>query len=522
MSYLSHPLIKSKTIKSRLYQELITATAVKRNTLVVIPTGLGKTIVCVMVAAHRLEKFPKGKVGIFAPTRPLCSQHEKTFKKFFNIDPEKIVLVTGRIRPQHRKELYKKAKILVSTPQCIEHDIKNNILELSEFVMVCLDEAHRCVGNYAYTFIADNYMKNSSNPLLLGLTASPGGKKEKINEICKNLHIEAVEIRTETDEDVEPYVKPIEIEYMYVDFPEEFKNIRNILQSCLNDRIDILKKLKLINVDKMTKGGLIKLQERLSGQYITSGSKRDWRVPHGLSLVAEAIKIEHAVELLETQGILPLHLYFTKLMSQKSKATKRMLKDPRINKVMKLVNKLYLERKKHPKLEKLLYVIKDILCQDSKSKVIVFTNYRSSVESIVNLLNENNINAKRFVGQADREFDRGLKQSEQIKIIKNFKDGLFNVLVASSVGEEGLDIPEVSTVIFYEPIPSELRKVQRRGRTGRTAPGRVIYMITKDTRDESYYWASFHREKKMKRILYKMKELSKLKKEEKTLKDFLR
>jgi Fanconi anemia group M protein len=82
-------------------------------------------------------------------------------------------------------------------------------------------------------------------------------------------------------------------------------------------------------------------------------------------------------------------------------------------------------------------------------------------------------------------------------MIENFESENFSCLIATSVGEEGLDIPEVDLVIFYEPIPSAIRTVQRRGRTGRQKEGRVITLITKNTRDESYRWVAHHKEKRI-------------------------
>ena len=135
----------------------------------------------------------------------------------------------------------------------------------------------------------------------------------------------------------------------------------------------------------------------------------------------------------------------------------------------------------------------------------MFANYRSSVAKIVKLLELNGIEAREFIGQAKKR-GKGLSQKEQIEILNEFNLELFNILVGTSVTEEGIDIEEVGTVIFYEAVPSEIRTIQRRGRTGRTKPGRVIFLITKDTRDEWYYWSAYHKEKRMKRILYGMKE----------------
>ena len=158
---------------------------------------------------------------------------------------------------------------------------------------------------------------------------------------------------------------------------------------------------------------------------------------------------------------------------------------------------------KHPKMIKL----KEIVLEEVKNpdaRVIVFANLRSVIDEIVEELTKENIKAKKFVGQSDKK-NKGLKQKEQIETIQQFKDKEFKVLVASSVGEEGLDIPEVNTVIFYEPVPSELRRVQRSGRTSRTMPGKIIYLITKKTRDEAYHWVAQKKEVKMQNILRSMK-----------------
>jgi len=68
-----------------------------------------------------------------------------------------------------------------------------------------------------------------------------------------------------------------------------------------------------------------------------------------------------------------------------------------------------------------------------------------------------------------------------------------------------LDLPEVSVVIFYEPIPSAIRKIQRTGRTARLKPGKVITLLTKKTKDEVNFWVSAQKEKKMYKVLDDLK-----------------
>jgi Fanconi anemia group M protein len=502
-------------IEPRAYQENIATTAMQKNTLVVLPTGLGKTIIAIMVAAQRLQKYPKSKILMIAPSRPLVHQHMKTFKKLMTLDESKFIALTGKIRAENRKVLYQKGRAFFATPQVIKNDVENKILSLRDYSLLTVDECHRSVRRYPYTFVVNYYLKQSLYPLILGLTASPGGTIEKIEEIKRNLHVEAVEIRTEKDEDVKPYIQKTKRDWIYVKLPEEFKKIRNLLQECLNDRLQTIKATGL-DLERETKGSLLKLQEKLGDAYAESGN---WKIARALSLVAEAIKIEHGLELLETQGITPLHLYFTKLTEQKSRATKRMLNDPRIKEAINLTNELYARGSKHPKLKKLVNVIKDILRKNPKSKIIVFANYRSTIDEIKDFLTKNDITCEILIGQR-KGIKNGLSQKEQIEILKRFANGEFNVLTCSSIGEEGLDIIATNVAIFYDEVGSAIRLIQRRGRVGRQIPGRVIHLLTEDTRDVSLYWASFHRERKMKGIIYDMKERTT--KKRKSLLDWLK
>ncbi len=490
-------------IEPRLYQEFIAATAIDKNTLCILPTGMGKTLVAIMVAAYRLEKFPKSKILMVAPTRPLVNQHMKTFKKLMNLKESEFVALTGKIHPSDREVFYSKGRLFFATPQLIRNDIKNKILDLKNYSLVVVDECHRSVKKYAYTSVTDYYIKQASNPLILGLTASPGGIRDKIKEVKETLHIQAVEIRTEKDGDVKPYVQEMKVDRVYVELPKELLDIRTNLKTAYEKRLDWLIYSKLIYSKKVGKGVLIDLQKRIGAMY---QKKKDYMVAKALTTCAQAIKIEHALGLLETQGIRSLYKYFLDLQkNKKTSANRTVLKDSHIINAMNRTKDLYVKGMEHPKLGKLVEIVGSEIKKKPNTKVIVFANYRASVEQITKLLKAKGIEAREFIGQAIKK-GKGLKQKEQIEILNEFGYELFNVLVATSVGEEGLDIEEVDLVIFYEPVPSEIRSIQRRGRTGRTRPGRVVFLITKDTRDEGYYWSAFHKEKKMKKILYHMKE----------------
>ena len=493
--HVNHPLIKPGTLALRSYQETVFSRAVDGNTLVVLPTGLGKTVIAAMLAAHRLYNFPDSKVLFLAPTRPLAVQHNKTFASMLNAGTT--TTLTGMDAVEDRKKLWAESRIIFATPQTIENDVMRG-LDLSDVSLIIFDECHRCVGDYSYVFIADEYVKKAKNPLILGLTASPSSDKETVKEICANLSIDRVEARTEKDGDVAPYIKETEVSWIKVDLPSEFKKIRSLIEDLLRQDLRLLKDrgfLESADLGKVNKRMLLEMQAGIRKE-ITSGGDAF----AASSLAASALKVNHALELVETQGVSALDSYLERLEKQKSKAIRRLFADERMMELRKTVHDLRVLGVDHPKLDELVKLVK----KHEKERVMIFTQYRDSVDKIIERLNVNDILAHEFIGQARKGDKKGMSQKEQIRVLDDFRSGKHNVLVATSVAEEGLDIPAVDLVVFYEPIPSEIRSIQRRGRTGRSASGKVVVLMARQTRDEAYYWASFHKEKKMRGVVKQM------------------
>ncbi len=502
MEYISHPLIKENTIERRLYQVSIAATALMKNTLVVIPTGLGKTTIAALVIASRLLN-EDGKVLFLAPTKPLVEQHARFLRRVLKIDPDSIVALSGEIQPAKRKEMWEKAKVVVSTPQVVENDIIAGRVSLEDVVLVVFDEAHRAVGNYAYVFIAREYLKTAKKPLVLGMTASPGSDQEKVMEVIRNLGIETIEVRTEWDHDVSPYVGKKKIEWVKVEMPEEMREVKNKLEECIKVRFKRLKELGIEIPESASKKDLLALQEALQVEAAESQSPDMFEA---LSVLAEILKLQHAVELVETQGIKALKRYLKKLIKEASsrggsKAAKSIVSDTLFRNAVMAAAKCRVE---HPKLERLKEILAEQFKRKPDSRVIVFTNFRDTAEMLVKELSGLFPVAK-FVGQASREDDRGMRQREQIETLEKFREGEYKVLVATSVGEEGLDIPSTDLVVFYEAVPSEIRAIQRKGRTGRGREGRIVVLITKGTRDEAYYYSSLRKERQMYEKLLEIK-----------------
>lgn len=515
-----------KDFRPRLYQETILNTCVNNNTLVVLPTGMGKTNIFLMLAAHRLRQYPSSKILFVGPTRPLIDQYLLVFKKHFDVAEEKLAVFTGMVNPGKRAELWKKATIVFSTPQGLENDIITNKIDLREVSLLGFDEAHRAVGGYSYVFVAKQYQKISLHPKILALTASPGSDLEKIQQVCDNLFIEAIEVRTSDDPDVRPYMQDIKIQWLEVSLPPPLLRIRHFLQRFLHERYSRLKKWGILRREDLkfvNKTDILQLQAQLRGR--AASGEKDFVLWNSLSVLAEIMKMSHGLELLETQGINSVYSYLTRLNEEakttKVKAVQNIAKDADFKSALYLIGQLHEQGMQHPKLVELQRVVQKEIQENPDVKILIFDQYRENALEIVREISRiQGVRSQLFVGQM-KKGETGLSQKEQKEVVDRFRDGTLNILVATSIGEEGLDIPKVDLVIFYEPIPSAVRHIQRRGRTGRQEEGRVIVLVAKNTRDEGYRWSAHHKEKRMYKNLDKLKRKIKLHKPEASLMSFV-
>jgi Fanconi anemia group M protein len=498
-------------ITPREYQQEIFETCVEKNCLVVLPTGLGKTLIALMLAVERMKKYPGEKVVFLAPTRPLVEQHLNYFKKHLSELFAEMTLFTGQINAPERKKLWQNSDIIFSTPQCVANDLKKKLYDFKDVCLLVEDEAHRCIKNYDYNYVGRTYQNQAAHPRLMGLTASPGSDSSKIKEICRNLSIEEVKLKTRDSPDVKQYLQELEFEKKMIDFPPEFEEIRILLRHLFDNYIFELKKRKVL-FGNTSKTGLIELQKKLIAQI--SGGQKDFNSLLAMGACAQAIKIQHALELLETQTLSSFNEYLKDLFKQaadkKSKGVVKLVSNPLFNEAYVKSTELISRGVEHPKIEELIQLIKEEKRKNEDVKVIVFMQFRNTASIISRKLNDiGGIKSKVFVGQAKKtnnSGDTGLSQKEQKKMIIEFSEGEINVLCATSIGEEGLDIPEVNMVVFYEAVPSAIRKIQRSGRTARLAAGKLVMLIAKGTRDETFYYVANAKEKKMQRTIQDIKE----------------
>ena len=512
--YIDHPLIKSDSIEARLYQQVLAADVLKKgNTMIVAPTALGKTIVAILVAADRLDKVKNSKILVLAPSKPLAIQHESTFKEFLTVPCSSI---TGAVKTDERVKRWEESQIICATPQTVESDLLKGRYSLKDVSLVVFDECHHGVGSYSYVYLASRYVKESKFNLILGLTASPGSDKEKIKEVCDNLYVQNIVVKTEEDYDVRPYFNPVAIDWVRVKMSSELEKIKKHVDKALKVRLKGLKNMGIIRTVSVNKTDILRARGRVQSAIArTVNPKKECF--QAISILSAVINIQHSQELIETQGVVTFNKYVARLRKKKTKAAKSLIQDPNFGKAIYLAREAEKHGLEHPKLKKVTDIIKKELGQNGQtklqseryvkdadqksSKIMVFTQYRDSLEMIHQKLEKEGIKSAKFFGQASRDGEKGLTQKEQKEIIKAFKIGEYDVLLSTSVAEEGIDIPAVDLVILYEPVPSEVRMIQRRGRTGRKRSGRVKVLITNGTRDEGYYWASINKERRMKRQL---------------------
>lgn len=487
--YIEHKLIKKDSIEYREYQINLATQAIKENCLVVLPTGLGKTTVALHVIAEFLSKGAGG-VLFLAPTRVLAHQHYEFLKNNLKIDD--ITLITGEDLVTKRKKLWINS-VICATPEITKNDLDRQIVSPEQFSLIIVDEAHRTIGDYAYSGIAERF--RNTNVRIVGMTATLPSEKDKATEILQTLRISSIAQRTEESPDVKPYVQHTDTQWITVELPPEMKEIQSCLKIALDSRYQDLKRAGLNLSDTKSLSQLLRVRE-----FVIRQNKR------AAKPLFTAIRITHALNVFESHGITSFLRFCQRTQEKKGVGIKDLFEnDLNFTKAVRLAKAAQAKGIEHSKILKLKEILEPI-----SGKALVFTSYRDSVEIIHQKLIEMGIAAGFLIGKAG---ETGLKQKKQIETVQKFRDGEYKVLIATRVGEEGLDISEVNLVVFFDNVPSSIRYIQRKGRTGRKSLGRLVVLIAKDTADETYYWigkrkvtAAKNMGEKMSKVLEKQSE----------------
>lgn len=496
---VEHPNLRPGVVEARAHQLEALRKCLTLPTLVVLPTGQGKTAIEWMAIAEALEGG--GKAILMAPTNPLVDQHIQDLRKIISIEENKIVRVSGSDSWQKRQKMMAEASVIVTTPQIVRNDAQRGTLNLSDFELLVFDEAHHATGNHAMAIVGDLY-NSVSNGKVLACTASPGSNEAIVKEVVQRLGIERIHALQSTDNLLIPYIQGLEINEQRLELPEEIKFLAAPIEELLEEHLDKLRRMGFIPGTGPVGMRVLREGQRRISMAIQRGNPQGY---NAAKMNADAIRIHNLLGLLLAQGPKTAlkHLQRSEASSREGdRKQARFIGMPRIRALLGL---LETQKLNHPKMPRIRELVQNKMKIEPDCKIIIFTNYRDTMSAVLEEFSTiSEIKAEGFFGQA-RKGGEGLSQREQVARLQRFKDGECNVLVATSVGEEGLDVPSADLVIFHEPVASEIRTIQRRGRTARHREGQVVVLVAEDTRDEGIRHAAKAREAKMHRVLTKVR-----------------
>ena len=500
---VSHPSLTPGLIEARAYQLEAADEALSGSMMLVLPTAAGKTVVAWMVIADRLESND-GWVLMVAPTVALVEQHlrgiELALSERTTVNP---ISVTGQNPVAKRTALWGSSRLVVATPQVVRNDVIRGTLDLSDCSLLVVDEAHHSTGNHAMAQVGDLYLSQASEQLVLATTASPGSKTNQVEEICDRLGIGRIHMRTAGEAIVAKHLAGLEIQEVKVEVPDQIRELAEPLVMWQGGIVDREKRLgRYVMPGAISHAGLSNAMERAQ-QAISRGESSAYQ---SMSRIATAMRLHHLINHLLSQGVAASSEFLERLSRSEqaqNKSTRNFLRDGRVSSLRKSLSEM---NEVHTKVGAVRRLVAERLRRDSDSRIIVFATFRDTVAAVEKSLGElDGVHPIQFVGQSSRGGRDGLTPKQQIERLDEFRSGSANVLVATSVGEEGLDIPSADLVVFYEPVPSEIRTIQRRGRTGRHREGEVVVLIAEGTRDEGAKAAAERKEEFMQRAVHRVR-----------------
>lgn len=504
MAVVVHPFLK-EGVQARAYQMMVLRNTLAASTLMVMPTGFGKTAVEWMAMAEAL-RLSVGKILLIAPTTGLVEQQQRMAQEMLQLDNDLIVTYTGENPITQRPAIWKAARVVMATSQVIRNDASNGRIDLSEVGILIVDEAHHGTGNHAYAQVGNMYRKaceGNTSPKILGATASPGTTESSILEVVKNYDFDYLEVSRKEDPMLQPYAVEMNTIPHRLPLPEELYLLMKPLQDHFDQEAKHLQDMGFLSPTSYISGKMINEAQRRASQAI---QKRDVRGYDAARRIGDLRRMHILLDLIQTQGLKAAVSFLDRAEEDGrsgERTTNRFVAKPAIHQ-FRIATKEVEEF--HPKPGYVRDLVVKQLKKHPKSKIIVFTEYRDTVDNLVSILKSiEGCEPDRFIGQSGKGKRKGMSQKEQLKQLQRFRDGDINILVATSVGEEGLDVPAAELVILYEPVASAIRTIQRRGRTARQQAGTVHTLIAEQTRDEFVNSAAGKREERMYRLLKRIR-----------------
>ncbi|KAH0790398.1 Type III restriction enzyme, res subunit family protein [Histomonas meleagridis] len=468
--------IYPSNVVRRNYQFEITQECFHQNTLVCLPTGTGKTLIAAVAMANFHRWFPKGKIIFMATTRNLVNQQVSSCYSFTNIPHDHITIIMGNSASKTRKAIWDKYSIFFCTPQIVQNDIRKKRLDPTKIILLVFDEAHHAKGNHSYSQVVRMVAAHTSQFRIIGLSATPGNDISSIQSVIYNLMISKIIYKDTEDPELKQYQNKTDVEIVTVPLGNEESILTKCLGKCISSLASQLQSkgyLTTSNPKSLTRGAV---WVAMNNYQKYSTNPKDKYIC--IEMFGILLSLASMYEKLTKYGTEIFNDSLNDFIKKKkdTEIKRKLLITPEFQALIKATQKH--KNISHPKLFKLIEILEDFYQNNTQSRSIIFTQFRAVAYEIVEQLkNVPNIKPSIFIGKTNTRKNEGLNDSTQLEIVSLFRRGSINCIVATSVGEEGLDIGEVDLIICYDTPSSPLKTVQRMGRTGRKRSGKVIFLM---------------------------------------------
>ncbi|XP_054418315.1 interferon-induced helicase C domain-containing protein 1 isoform X2 [Pteronotus mesoamericanus] len=508
----------------RPYQMEVAQSALEgKNIIICLPTGSGKTRVAVYIAKDHLDKkktaSKPGKVIVLVNKVPLveqlfCGEFQPFLKKWYS--------VTGLSGDTQLKisfpEVVKSHDVIISTAQILENSLLNSEegeddgVQLSDFSLIIIDECHHTKKEAVYHNIMRRYLKQKLKnkrlekenkpviplPQILGLTASPGvdgatkqaKAEEHILKICASLDASTIKTVKENISQLKHQIKEPCKKFVIADDTREdpFKD----------KLLEIMTKIQTFcQMSPMPEFGTQPYEQwaiKMEKQAAKEGNRRDRLCAEHLRKYNEALQIKDTIRMIDAYN--HLETFYNDEKEKKfavlddsdgsgddgdedENDEKKPLK---LDGTDEFLMDLFMDNKRvlkklaenpeyeNEKLTKLRNTIMEQYTKTVEARGIIFTKTRQSAYALAQWINENEkfaevgVKAHHLIGAGHSSEFKPMTQNEQKEVIRKFRTGKINLLIATTVAEEGLDIKECNMIIRYGLVTNEIAMVQARGR----------------------------------------------------------
>ncbi|KAH9492755.1 hypothetical protein Btru_026246 [Bulinus truncatus] len=455
------PMNEAHQLNLRQYQIELAEKAVQGlNTVICAPTGSGKTRVATHIILEHLKQNKKKTVAFLARTIPLTVQQ---FKVLRNSLPScyKVTYITGQSQDSlELKTFVKRNNVVVLTPMILVNHLRKKSVLMRHFSLIIFDECHHTRKEEPYNILMFMYLQaklkgsekiRSSLPQIVGLSASIGVDRARNMEEAANNILKICELNDQLIKELAGKIPRNKKRQEYGQWAVDLKNAA--------------KSVPINDVSRET-------QEPVRTLIIIADYLWTYSV---------ALETHDLVELTDVMGY--LEKCFEKFSNKEGRTDKEDIFYVFFESLLQLVKRRYVEDNEN--LETLAQILDVNIVQKGKdSRGIIFVRTRALAEALSSWLNRCGIkeledfNASIFTGTNAKEEEGGMSQAQQEVTIRKFKSGEIRLLVATSVAEEGLDIPECNLVIKYNHVGNEITTVQTKGRSRKA--GGVSFLLAMD------------------------------------------